>query len=97
MLNISKMADEMATGDMTTEGYETLVSTTANASADMPPPPTITIINGAPRKQNVACDSCRSKKIKCQRNTVQERVRLSVRTDTMRGLMAVRAMCYQGC
>ncbi|ORY28330.1 hypothetical protein BCR39DRAFT_208345 [Naematelia encephala] len=45
-----------------------------DAGSSMPPPaPTSIIPTGPARKQNVACDACRSKKVRCQRLTINEK------------------------
>lgn len=33
------------------------------------------LYSGTTRKQNVACDACRNKKIRCKRQTTAQRVR----------------------
>lgn len=42
--------------------------------------PTVIVVEGASRKQNVACDPCRAKKIKCKRTTIDESVSVSYLT-----------------
>lgn len=35
-------------------------------------PPQSTLVQGPIRKQNIACDACRSRKIRCQRTTIHQ-------------------------
>lgn len=37
-------------------------------------PNPLPLYNGATRKQNVACDACRAKKIRCKRMTIAQTV-----------------------
>ena len=50
-------------------------------------------LNGPSRKQNVACDACRTKKVRCQRTVLSEIVRIA-RADP--ALITVCTMCCEG-
>jgi len=60
-----------SSGSVPTTAYA--VSGPGPSSASSPrfamPPPTT---NGPIRKQNIACDACRSRKIRCQRMTIEQ-------------------------
>ncbi len=43
-------------------------------STSSAPPRGVKVITAASRKQNIACDACRAKKVRCQRTSVSERV-----------------------
>jgi hypothetical protein len=46
-------------------------------------PPSEPAVVGTTRKQNVACDACRAKKVRCQRNVITETVRAIVAYNIM--------------